>query len=356
MKGRGQEDEVHRICHTLVGTPGIVTDQWNDIEPTYRTYRHTNYLYSAFGYLSSQYGGPPVLRSMFYQYFAPNEIAAECNWADIIVVEHPWQFRTVERMAPDSIPVVYSSHNVETDMYKSVDLPLVNNLIYRCVRNIERYAVQNSDLVVTTTTADADRFGELFGRNDGFHVALNGTQIPETNTEERYRVGETQVCVFVGSDHPPNRNAARHLIKIAQNGSVREADIEFAIVGSVCNGIEETPENVTLEGFVDDLTPFLAQCDIGLNPVTTGGGSNVKLAKYFAHQLPVVTTPFGARGFPTDACIVDDIDSFGDALVEVAANERVRTALSSKARTVAETQLRWQQISEELFEQLRSLI
>jgi len=43
-------------------------------------------------------------------------------------------------------------------------------------------------------------------------------------------------------------------------------------------------------------------------------------------------------------------------LVEVAANERVRTALSSKARTVAETQLRWQQISEELFEQLRSLI
>jgi len=38
---------------------------------------------------------------MFYQYCtAPNEIAAECNWADIIVVEHPWQFRTVERMAP----------------------------------------------------------------------------------------------------------------------------------------------------------------------------------------------------------------------------------------------------------------
>jgi len=146
------------------------------------------------------------------------------------------------------------------------------------------------------------------------------------------------------------------LIKIAQNGSVREADIEFAIVGSVCNGIEETPENVTLEGFVDDLTPFLAQCDIGLNPVTTGGGSNVKkLAKYFAHQLPGRDDPFGARGFPTDACIVDDIDSFGDALVEVA-SERVRTALSSKARTVAETQLRWQQISEELFEQLRSLI
>jgi len=81
-------------------------------------------------------------------------------------------------------------------MYKSVDLPLVNNLIYRCVRNIERYAVQNSDLVVTTTTADADRFGELFGRNDGFHVALNGTQIPETNTEERYRVGETQGVCF----------------------------------------------------------------------------------------------------------------------------------------------------------------
>jgi hypothetical protein len=38
-------------------------------------------------------------------------------------------------------------------------------------------------------------------------------------------------------------------------------------------------------------------CDVGLNPVTTGAGSNVKLPTYLACGLDVVTTPFGARGF-----------------------------------------------------------
>ena len=232
----------------------------------------------------------------------------------------------------------------------------MNKLVQQRLQAIERYAVRNSDLVVTTTRADAVRFRELFGRNDRFHVAVNGTSIPEINAEFRHETGETQVCVFVGSEHPPNQNAARNILKIAQEKTVHNADIEFVIVGSVCNAIGETPENVTLKGFVNELTPLLAQCDIGLNPVTTGAGSNVKLGEYFAHRLPVVTTPFGARGFPTDSCIVAEVDGFGDALVELASNERVRTTLSSKARNIAETKLRWEQISEELFDEFRNLI
>ncbi len=46
-----------------------------------------------------------------------------------------------------------------------------------------------------------------------------------------------------------------------------------------------------------DLLVCLHAADVGLNPVTTGGGSNVKLPAYLAAGLPVVTTAFGLRGY-----------------------------------------------------------
>jgi hypothetical protein len=35
---------------------------------------------------------------------------------------------------------------------------------------------------------------------------------------------------------------------------------------------------------------------IGLNPVVTGGGTNLKLLNYLSRGMPVMTTPFGTRG------------------------------------------------------------
>ena len=46
-----------------------------------------------------------------------------------------------------------------------------------------------------------------------------------------------------------------------------------------------------------DLRPAFAAADIGVNPVRTGSGSNLKIAEYLAAGLPVVTTPVGMRGF-----------------------------------------------------------
>ena len=36
---------------------------------------------------------------------------------------------------------------------------------------------------------------------------------------------------------------------------------------------------------------------VGLNTVTTGAGSNLKLLQYLCHGMPVMSTPFGMRGF-----------------------------------------------------------
>jgi hypothetical protein len=55
---------------------------------------------------------------------------------------------------------------------------------------------------------------------------------------------------------------------------------------------------------------------VALNPVTTGSGSNMKVLRYLTCGLPVLSTPFGMRGFEDLAPWVEiaHIDHFTDAL------------------------------------------
>jgi hypothetical protein len=53
-----------------------------------------------------------------------------------------------------------------------------------------------------------------------------------------------------------------------------------------------------------------------LNPVTSGGGSNVKVPTYLALGLAVVSTAFGLRGYAPLAAAVEcsERETFADAL------------------------------------------
>jgi glycosyltransferase involved in cell wall biosynthesis len=55
---------------------------------------------------------------------------------------------------------------------------------------------------------------------------------------------------------------------------------------------------VGLAGVVNDTEKanWLEVCDVGLNPVISGSGTNLKLIEYAAAGVPVVSTDFGARG------------------------------------------------------------
>lgn len=69
-------------------------------------------------------------------------------------------------------------------------------------------------------------------------------------------------------------------------------------------------------GHVDDLRFVFAAADVVVNPVTTGSGSNIKLAEYLASGLSVVTTAVGLRGFEghSDDVIVAEREGFAAAI------------------------------------------
>jgi hypothetical protein len=204
---------------------------------------------------------------------------------------------------------IYTAHNVEQDHFRTTH-PMGRSARWSAeVTELESRAAWAAALIVACTAEDAARFAELYGvPAERLAVAPNGWDdetVRAAGAEERraaraalgFDERET-VALFMGSDVPHNRAAARVLIERVMPG-LAGAGFRLVVVGSVTRSLSAPRAPwLTLPGEVDDLGPWLDAADVGLNPVTAGGGSNVKLPTYLAAGLAVITTSFGLRGYP----------------------------------------------------------
>lgn len=123
---------------------------------------------------------------------------------------------------------------------------------------------------------------------------------PGTRERVRAELGladEDHLLVFSASRYPPNDDAAAALRKFCQEETAFLAShrVRILVLGSVLPGPSREGAFATT-GRVPEVAPYLAAADAGLNAVTWGSGSNVKLFEYLAAHLPVISTEFGARG------------------------------------------------------------
>jgi len=123
---------------------------------------------------------------------------------------------------------------------------------------------------------------------------------PEMRPQIRAQLGlgdEDRVLVFSGSGFAPNVEALQDIKAFcrAEAGFLARSRVCFLVVGSV------SPEPcrdgaLIVTGPVPEVLPYFAAADAGINLVTRGSGSNVKLFEYLAARLPVISTVFGVRG------------------------------------------------------------
>jgi len=240
------------------------------------------------------------------------ELAAALEGASGVVLVQPYLYPAVAALAPD-LPVVYDSHNHEHSL-KADMLPANEGgrwLLDR-VRDCEGAASRAARLVVVTTDDDRTALSTDFSVDpDRVSVVPNGVDtsaVPFTPLDERRArraelltrygagAGVRHVAVFVGSGHAPNIEAGRVLLKIA--GDLPDTLLLLAGRHSLFLEPRRSAPNVRLLGEVGrtQLADLLAGADVALNPMTTGGGSNLKLLGYLAAGVPVVSTELGARG------------------------------------------------------------
>jgi hypothetical protein len=221
---------------------------------------------------------------------------------------------------------VYHAHNVEARRWESSAPPVLGRARWGArLRALEGRAVHDSDLCVACTDEDAELLRALHGARD-VEVVANGfdeTALQPPTSEARVRARralgipeQAYVATFVGGDWEPNHAALAWLIehilpRLGHEGFVLLAvgAVARRLTGRRAPWLVSRPET-------PDLAAVLAAADAGLNPVATGGGSNVKVPTYLALGLAVVSTSFGLRGYaPLAASVVSaEREAFADAL------------------------------------------
>jgi hypothetical protein len=204
---------------------------------------------------------------------------------------------------------VYTAHNVELDHFRMTRADVAGPAFWAArLRVLEARAVERAGLTVVCGDEDAARMRELYGARDesvavipnGFDETAIHVLVPEERARARAALGlgeREYTALFVGSDHPHNRAALAWLMDRVMPPLAGEG-FRLLVAGSVTRALAGRREGWMLaRPEMPDLAPVLQAADAGLNPVSMGGGSNVKLPTYLAAGLAVLSTPFGLRGF-----------------------------------------------------------
>lgn len=269
--------------------------------------------------------------------------------SDAVVLVHPYMIGVVRSLT--GRPVVYESLNVETELKRAL---LVGHPEHRAMataaEQCEREAIRAADALIAVSKEDQAGLIALGADGGRIFVVPNGVDVPERRSESeqmqsiRAIFGRRPLCVFVGSAHPPNVAAARH---ICTSLAPAMPDCLFAVVGSVCQAMRSPiPPNVLLLGTLHESEKdiVIELADVALNPMLSGSGSNLKLAEYFAKSRASVTTPFGGRGYNlqngVDA-IVCDLEMFPQAIRALIDDTTRRVAIGNAAWRHAREKLDW---------------
>ena len=269
--------------------------------------------------------------------------------ADIVIHDSPFTLpydRTIDR---DGKPRIYNAYNVEHRLAKQFFEGHAGNKAVEFIRFLEQELTRRSSLVLVTSREEGDQFRADFNV-DGAKIVLapNGFEPAREVLTPCSSLKRGAYALFMGSAHPPNVEAARHVV---EHLAAAMPDTEFRLIGSVCAHLPAPlPDNVHALGFVDEAVKrdLLRTCGAAINPLFSGAGTNLKMLDYMAAGAPIVTTPLGARGLDlangVDAFIADG-DEFASVLQAVLRDKGEASQVGAAARTKAFDEYAWERIA-----------
>ncbi len=291
--------------------------------------------------------------------------------SDIIICSHPYLFNLIEKENRNQI-IVYEAHNVEFNLKKSyLSQSREENNLADLVRDIEKRACVESDMIFATSAEERRSLSELYAvPMDKIFIVPNGVDInkipfytKEEKKEQKQLLGMSNytTVLFIGSWHPPNLEALRFIVDTL---APKRKDCIFMIVGSINDyykqqSLKRYPKNVLGFGVVDELEKIeiYKAADIAINPMTSGSGTNLKVLDYMASGIPIISTPIGARGIETDnSIIISELENFNDNIDRIISGEINTEQICNNARHTVETLYDWDKISQTVAESLNRFI
>ena len=294
-------------------------------------------------------------------------------WAHVLVCAHPWMYPFLP--PTNGLPKIYDSQNCEAVVKGSLlRRSIAGRWLAGRVERTESLAIHGAHLTLACSENDAREFVRRYNIESS-RIALvpNGVSCrrirpgdPDEKPAGRLRLGlpERPLALFVGSNYEPNLIAADFIVRSL---APQFPGLFFAVAGGVGEMWrqkypgQETPANVRLFGFVsdEDLVQLYRAADLGINPMTCGSGTNIKMLDFMAAGLPILATETGARGLsgaPGTHWRQAELEQFAPALRELLDAPESSRAMGAAARALAEREYDWPIISGRLAQRLREMV
>jgi hypothetical protein len=219
-----------------------------------------------------------------------------------------------------SIPLIYSSHNVEYKLYWDMSRFDPRRLILApYVYWAERTVCQIANLVVVVAEKDRQEYAKWIPR-DRITVIPQGFEPDQVNPFYEPLPNSPPVIVFNGSFKDQNNLQAARLIvqNIAPKVAQVFPDVRFQLIGANPPSDFQGP-NIELTGFVDDISPYLQRANLVIAPMPYAHGISTKVVTGLAFGKIVLTTPAVAAGMPNtyQQLYIASLENFADKVIEL---------------------------------------
>lgn len=334
------------------------------IQPNYIEYSSRNILnLFLYAVTSLRWNCPPVWQSVALNIINPCWLREQLSWADIIHVEHPWQFSWIYKQVGNTKPIVLCAQNVEGMLYKIEQIlapKLVARKIIQAIHAQELFAVKQANHVVVTAPEDLQWLVKNYDMSPSKATLIpNGVDcrafVPVDlvlKQKRKFELGlvDKKVIVFSGSMHRPNAEAVQEIINWMNN--CWSDHVCFLIVGTVGRMFTHVQHPlIKFTGSVEQTKPFFEAADIAINPMISGSGTNLKQLEFMSMGLPTIATPIGARGIPIIDGIhgyIRDINEFPNQISWLIENLDSQASVGNNGRALVEQQFDWSIIANKL--------
>lgn len=350
-----------------MGPSGPYLSRYREVAPNYVEYRYVNPAVVVANRILRECGGPQVATAYLPRIVWPSRVLSRAfAERDVVLFEHPHLFDAARRFLTARHKVVLDAHNIEFALFADqLARRGVGGTAARRLLRMERDLFRRADLVFTCTEDDREAAVRAFGIDGAkIEVAPNGsdargasiaTEAEKHEAKAALGLAGKPVAYFAGSRWGPNVEAVLEIAKLAE----ALPGVHFVVAGRAGEVLGDSPPaNLTAPGFVEDLQTYLAASDVALNPMLSGGGSNIKMFDYLAVGLPVLSTPFGARGLEgaaEGAMEVCEIGEFPERLRRLVVSGDL-SARGERGRQLVLERYDWSVISSAMASSMRRLL
>ena len=238
-------------------------------------------------------------------------------------------------------PIIYNAHNVESDYVSGRRGP--QTLARMAMRSYESrlLGLAAESWMVSHTDVESARRLVTSARLRYVPNVVDVAAIEPRRQAHRDRGSGGQLLMVGDFTYPPNRSGRDLLAQSVLPLVWRSLpEVRLTLAGRALETWRPPDPRIEVAGFVEDLASVYAAADCVVVPITEGAGTPLKFVEALAYQVPVVATPFAARGLEVVAGrhYLEGADAASFAAAIIDALRTGASAVAAEGRRITEAE------------------